>query len=334
MVEPPAGAGPLESFLEMGASFGEVDGAGDIAGMVLNTAAFTFDGLGFLANPIDTLAHTTISYLIEHIAFLRGPLDFTAGDPAAIQHMVRQWNDTALMLDRLADEQRDALAREVPTFLHGGGSSVPAFEKAMTARERQLRGAGMTCAEIAREIAATGAWTAGIRGVIRDVIAELVWDILKQATAKLAVAPLTFGATAAELAANVVLRAAAAMKKIGGKLDELVDYLGLATKRLKTLSDRFNKYLKLTTRVTKTKDVPTVFWGAVPKAALDVAREMTKVDTNEVAVSGHQPTDDIEAKHRMLDDPDYQRREQARDETRGEPESYETDDWWTRRGTL
>jgi hypothetical protein len=330
MVDHLSGAGPAESLYELGQSFGAADGDS----MVLNGVAVGLDLLGALANPIDTLGSSVIGWIIDHIAILRAPLDFTVGNPDVVQNAVQQWNDTAINLDEIADRQKAALGKEIPTYVNGGSSSVPAFTEAMGQRELQIRGAGMTCTEIAELTAQAGTWIAGIRGVIRDMIAGFVWDLLEKAVAKFAFAPLTFGATAAEFLADTMIRVSNLVRRIAGKLDELVGSLKLISGNLKKLADRLDTLLTPKITPGELVDVLDGALPAVPKLGLDVAREKAKVSTTQTATTDEADAQKAKDKHGTLVDDGYQQREKVRERWRGEPGPYETEDWWTKRGDL
>ena len=62
-----------------------------------------------MLHPFDALLQAGLGWLVEHVAFLREPLDALAGDPDAVLAQARHW-------DQVAGELR-AAASELP----GGG---------------------------------------------------------------------------------------------------------------------------------------------------------------------------------------------------------------------
>ncbi len=329
MTSPVAGAGPVDSLYEAGKAAFD----GNVAGIALNTASVGIDTLGLLSNPVDSLATSIIGWLIDHLAFLRYPLDITVGNPDAVQRAIKEWNDTALELDDIANQQATAFDTQMPTYLNGMSPSVPGFSNAMNFREFQIRGAAMTCVEIAQLTAETGAKIAGVRGVIRDIIADFVWELIQKAVAKFAFAPLTLGATATEFLTNAMIRASTVMKKIGEKLSELLSSLKILSRRLKKLAGRFDDLLGTTMR-TSGKHTLWPGFGLILKTPLEVVKEQVKVGSEQTATTDDADGDRSEQKHEQVADPQYQEAEQARDENFGDPGTYETEDWWTRRGTL
>src|SRR5690606_827093 len=53
--------------------------------------ALGLEGLGFIANPPGALAGSAVGFLIEHLSFLKEPLDDLAGDPDAIFGVAAVW---------------------------------------------------------------------------------------------------------------------------------------------------------------------------------------------------------------------------------------------------
>lgn len=313
VVEPLAGAGPADSLYELGQSFRNAD----VDAMVFNAAAAGIDMLGAIANPLDTLGTSAIGWLLEHISFLRPVLNWTAGNPDAVQTAVQRWNDMSLQLIDVADQQGQALRTQMPTYLHGRSTSAPEFEAAMEYRAAQIRGAGMTCAEVASQTAQAGALVGAVRGVIRDMIADFVWRVLRWAVQKLALATMTWGASVVELMRETVTSATKLYKNIVDKLDELTHQLQVVSRNLDTLARRFDALLK--PHVTKGFTFPDVAAGLAPlafKVPLDLAKESTKVSTTETVTT---------------DDADMERSRQLHERL---PAHGETTDWWMKKGQL
>lgn len=308
------GSGAGESAAGTVGAITNFDDATDIGDVVLNAGTLAIDGLGFLANPVDALATSVLGWLVEHLAPLRWPLDVTLGDPDAVQNAIRQWHDSALVLDDVANDYAKAPAAKAPTYLHGNSRSAAALAAFTPFRQEQISGAAMACAQVAQETAQAAALVTATRGLIRDTIVALVWDLLKKAAAKLALAPLTFGTTAATIVWDAMVHMAAGLKKIGTFLADLLGKLKVLVANLRNVTAKLDRYFSVAREVgkhSKLRPNPT----AVPKVALDVSREYTKVDGTAA-----------------LDE--YEQTTEERNADLPPPASHETEDWWTRRGTL
>lgn len=308
------------------------DDASDVGDVLLNAGTFAIDGLGFIANPVDALATSVIGWVVEHLEPLRWPLDVTLGDPEVIQNTIKQWNDAALSLDGVAHDYANAPGNKAPTYLHGNSRSAAALSAFVPFRQEQISGAGMACAQVAHATAQAAALVAATRGLIRDTIVALVWDLLKKAVARLAFAPFTFGATGVAIAWDAVATVVTGMKKFRTILGNLLDKLKVLTASLSKITAKLDRYFSVARPVSafggKYLPNPT----ALPKVALDGVREYAKVDDTATATSDGADADAARAKHERLDE--YERTTEDRNADLPPPASYETDDWWTRRGTL
>ncbi len=325
------GAGGLESVAETAGSIGNADDVTDAGDIALNLAAVAIDGLGFLVNPLDAVGTWAIGWIVEHLEPLRWPLDVTVGQPEAIQNSVKQWNDTAIALGRLAEDYASAPVSTAPTYLGGGSPSAAALAGFTPYRAEQIAGASATCAQVARETARAAATIAATRALIRDTIVAFVWDVLKKAAARLAFAPVTFGATAAHLLYDSLVQAAATLRRIGAFLSNLHDRLVALVKNLRNVTEKLERYFAVVRPVgprSALRPNPT----GLPKLALDLSREHLKVDHTATATAEEENAEAVRAEHRQLDE--HERTTEERNAHLPPPPAHETGDWWTRRGTL
>ncbi|HEX6351680.1 hypothetical protein [Actinophytocola sp.] len=352
-----AGGGIAESIAETIQSAQNADEWIDLGDVVVNSAAVGLDALGFIANPVDSLATTAISFIIEHLAPLRAVLDWTTCDPDSVQGAITTWNDLATALDKIGNDHRPAPGRYAPTWIDGGSDSAASCADVMSFRSDQIYGASMACVGLAQSTATAGQWLAAGRTVIRDLIAEFIWKLLRKAAAKLAFAPFTFGATAAEFVMNAVIEMSRLLQKITRVLGKVVDKLAEISRRLTDLAHVVDKYLGLT-RLTSTTAVfrqgllvPNLT-GAALKYGVEAGKEAVKVDSTarQSSPAGPNATEAeqqeaerdaarVHEMHQQHDAGDNPRltTEEAKDPARIEntPQGrYETDDWWTRKGTL
>jgi hypothetical protein len=337
------GGGLAESVAETLQAAQSADEWIDLGDVAVNAAVVGIDALGFMSNPIDSLGSSAIGFLIEHLAPLRAALDWTTGDPDSIQNAITGWNDLALTLDKIANDHRPAPERYAPTWINGGSKSAANCTEIMAFRSDQISGASMACVGMAQQTANAGMLIAAARNVIRDMIAEYVWQQLKKAAAKLAFAPFTFGATAGEFVMNAMIEMSRLLQKISRVMTKVVDKLAEISQRLTGLAKIFDKYLGLTRRTgsagilfAKGTLLPS-FTGGVLKFGVEMAKEGEKVDSAE-----RQSDQDAGRVDEMHDQYDAGVNPRIRTDEAKNPEEiektppgqYETEDWWTRRGTL
>ena len=209
-----------------------------------NGVVLGLDLLDVLESPIKTLATSVIGWLLEHISFLDSFLDYTTGDPGAIESAVNALNTAATELDKLAAAHIEALT-QVPTYVEGGSESATAFVERVMPRAEDIKAQSIACVGLASGMTVDGVLVSTCRGVIRDELANLVLKAITRATAAAAAAPYTGGGsvvaavydtvvegaqTAAELG-TVLAKVGVKMSAMSGKLGELVDALDKSVAR-------------------------------------------------------------------------------------------------------
>lgn len=315
-----SGAGLVDAISEMVGSIGDenTDGLDGVLGM----GNVLIEGLGVIANPLDALATSTISWIIDHVSILRWPLDITIGDPRVVASTVATLNDTAIALDRLASEQSSAINKEVPTYIAGNTKSSIAYSNHMGFRATQLSGASLACVGAAQAIAMGGTRIAAVRSAIRDLIAEYVWNVLQLAAKRLPLGFLTAGAAVAEFCAKAVSWAAKLIDKVGGLLRKLLDALADIGKQVKQIAQTVTKLVSPV--LSGTRWVPSP--GLALRASVSWATEAAKVDSTEQATSDRSAAgqDRVAQMHAEEDE----RQDNPPLGPTREP------DWWTRKGDL
>jgi hypothetical protein len=241
-----SGAGPVETItgiLESGPFNDPLGFGGQVAGLGLQA-------LGFMDNPLQTLATSAIGWLLEHLGPLNWFLDVTTGDPAAVDDAAKQFVAAATQLDALASEHAGSLSRDLTTYFSSAtgtddaSTSARAFHGAMSARFEELRTASAACSGIASLITASGEVVALTRGLLRDMLAEFAWQRLQKAGAMMAASPLTFGGAAAWFLADTMVAQASTMGQMYRNLLDMLAKLKAIVEKMKAVSAVLTKVLK------------------------------------------------------------------------------------------
>ncbi len=239
------GGGPAESMAQLVNSI-ENDAAFSVAA---NGAVLGLDALGAMADPLETIAGSAIGWLLEHVGFLNDFLDYTAGDPVAVDEAVAELYKAAKELDTLAAEHITSLSKDVPTYGEGGSASFNAFLDRGMPRAEQIRTQSLACRGLGSAMAVDGGIVATVRGVIREILVEFVYWLLKTGAAALAAAPYTFGGSLAALAGDSAIQAARTARTIAGKLEDVASRLTAMSGKLGSLAttvEHANKAVKTT----------------------------------------------------------------------------------------
>jgi uncharacterized protein YukE len=201
-------------------------------------------------DPFGTLLGSGIGWLIEHVSFLKEPLDQLMGDPDEIKANVEATKATAAEMRVLAETHRNTLAQPQGWT----GQSSEAFKANMDTLGQELDALANAVEKKAKIVAISGVLVSVLRDIVRDLIAQLLGTLLAGAIAAAATAFFTFGASivafvgvavgkAVALGVNIASRIAklvAAMTRQMGRiknLDEITENVGKGWKRFENAAD-------------------------------------------------------------------------------------------------
>lgn len=260
-----AGTGVFEAYHGMISSIGD-DSASE-ADHVLGVA---FDSIGALSStvatvldPLAALIGSGVGWLLEHISFLRKPLDYLMGDKAAIQANVDATSNLAAKLRQLSDDHRAELGAT------GGwtGMSAEKFTASMDKMGQELDALADAVRTKAKVVAVTGTLVVILRDIVRDAVAQFIGTLISGAIQAVALLIPTFGASVPIFIGKAVSRAAALGASIAAKVAKLVAALGRNSARIGQLSGVMSKIGKGWERFENVADVTEV--GYESKKAAD-----------------------------------------------------------------
>lgn len=232
------GAGVVSSVYDLSEAAREQDAAGIAAA---GTAA-GLDTLGAVADPLGAFAEAGLGWAMEHVSFLREPLDQLCGDPGEIADRARAWQALSRSLDERAAELDETVRRAAQGW---SGAAADGYLATATAHRAELDRVAGTAAEVARLVLESGVMVGTERAVIRDAIASFVvgavrWLVLALGTGGIgtpaAVAALVVDA--ATTASNMADGVAAVLRELS-RLSRTADELaaGFAPAGLRAAGD-------------------------------------------------------------------------------------------------
>ncbi|QFZ23157.1 hypothetical protein [Saccharothrix syringae] len=196
-------------------------------------AAAWLDTLGAVLDPLAPFAEAEVGWLVEHVGFLRAPLDWLAGDGARIKDEIARWRQASIDLERVGRERRD----EVEVRVRGWSPhAAEAFRRAREAWVEEAFAASRTCAAVADHVSMAGTAAAAVRGVVRDLLVLFAAEVVRNAAVALAAAEASGGATVAEFTGWAIGRAAAVLERITGHVAKLVGALSRILAKLEELA--------------------------------------------------------------------------------------------------
>ncbi|MCU1660885.1 MAG: hypothetical protein JWR58_950, partial [Pseudonocardia sp.] len=211
------GAGVASSWADVAEAVGadEPDGL-EIAFAV---AGAGLDTLGAIADPFDAVMSSGAGWLIEHVWFLREPLDALAGDPEQVVAQAQTWSNVAGALRSVATDQ-------AASGVYGwSGPAGTAYHGAVGDYARAVHDVAGQAHQLANLVLGTGAAVGTVRALIRDLIADFLTWVARMAIAALATAPITMAASTAAAIAAIALEAYRLACHLAERISRLLDML-------------------------------------------------------------------------------------------------------------
>ncbi|MCP2165507.1 hypothetical protein LX83_002365, partial [Goodfellowiella coeruleoviolacea] len=224
-----SGAGIADTVYGLVKSIGEHN----TAGMAAYGVGLAFDVAGMLLNPLGSLLAAGVGWLIDHLFFLREPLDLLMGDPSAVKQNTDMIKEDAEKYNEVATAHTEALkALEKWT-----GKAAEAFKASMTQLTDEILAIGEAVKGAAQMMNTMGGCVAGFRSLIRDIIAALLGNLIAGALIAAGLAPITLGASIVAYVGVAVASAVATMGKIVPMLSKLSSMLSANKTALAQLDD-------------------------------------------------------------------------------------------------
>jgi uncharacterized protein YukE len=259
-----SGTGIFEAYHGMITSIGD-DSASE-ADHVLGVA---FDSIGALSatvaavlDPLAALAASGVGWLLEHVTFLREPLDRLLGDKDAIQANVDATSNLAARLRQLSDDHR----KDMGATDGWTGVSSEKFKASMDKMGQELDALADAVRTKAKVVSVTGTLVIILRDIIRDAIAQFIGTLISGAIQAVAWLLPSFGTSVPIFIGKAVARAAAVGASIASKIAKLVAALGRNSARVGQLSDVMSKIGKGWERFENVADVSEVAYESKKSA--------------------------------------------------------------------
>lgn len=197
------------------------------ASAVLDTVAFALD-------PLAKLISAGLGWLIEHVEFLRWPLDQIAGNPDAIQDLANQLHTIGQQLRNAATNFDNTLAKDVTNWK---GQAADQFTATMNGHRTHIDDAGHSVDTVGYVIETTMALIAAVRSLFRDIITTVLGDIIATMLVALAAAVFTFGASIAVGVTKCVIEGTVQVSSMLAKLAKVGALASRTASRIGELTD-------------------------------------------------------------------------------------------------
>jgi uncharacterized protein YukE len=236
------GAGVVDSvngFVDTLTAESEGEGV-DVVDAALGGAGVVVDLVSTAANPLSSLASAGVGWLLEHISFIREPLDALLGDPDEINANVDQLKTAALEMKVLAREHQE----DVRGAADWEGEAGDAFRAQMEQMAAEYEALGSTMDGTAAIYALSGALVCELRSLVFGWISDLLGELIAGALIAAASAVVTLGSSVAAFAGYAGTRAAMLATKMAGRLTKLGAAMARMGGRMAQLAEKMNGLIK------------------------------------------------------------------------------------------
>ncbi|WP_340685760.1 hypothetical protein LCL61_05065 [Amycolatopsis coloradensis] len=165
------GAGILQDFWDTGAKIASGDWAEGLANFANGVTGLA----DLVADPIGTLAASAFGWIIEHVPFLREPLDWLVGDQVALDNMIGTWENIGKELESVSDDLGKAVERESANWTGEAADAYRAFAKN---RADLYAGIASGASSIGTLVSVCKMILAVVRTIVRDLISECLGKLV------------------------------------------------------------------------------------------------------------------------------------------------------------
>ncbi|WP_037334073.1 WXG100 family type VII secretion target [Amycolatopsis sp. MJM2582] len=222
------GAGILQDFWDTGAKIA----SGDWAEGLANLANGAMGLADLVADPIGTLAASAFGWIIEHVPFLREPLDWLVGDQVALDNMIGTWENIGKELESVSEDLSKAVDRESANWTGDAADAYRAFAKN---RADLYAGIASGANSIGTLVSVCKMILAVVRTIVRDLISECLGKLISIAMR------YPGPAMPAGIAAEGTPKAIGYANKCVGWIKKLTKAFDKAKGLFKRLTDGFDK---------------------------------------------------------------------------------------------
>jgi uncharacterized protein YukE len=228
-----SGAGIVDSYSGLvGAITSDAESEGEqVVDVALSATGAVIDTVGAAIDPFGAIVSAGVGWLLEHVSFLREPLDALLGNPDEINANVDALKSAAAEMKTIAEEHRQDLG----TIAEWTGEAADAYHGSLTQLAEELDSMGLTLDGTAAVVGISGMLVTTLRGIVFDIIAALITELIRYALIAAASAAVTFGGSIAAFCGVAGARAVATATRIAGKISKLISGLGRQAGRLADL---------------------------------------------------------------------------------------------------
>ncbi|TCP57412.1 hypothetical protein EV191_1011367 [Tamaricihabitans halophyticus] len=163
---------------------------GNWAEGLLGGAGAVVGAAGMMADPLGELAKAGVGWLIEHVEFLKEPMDALVGDQEAIAAMSETWTNVSTEVQGAAEDLRTAVSTDTARFV---GQAAEAYRPFAEDQANHIGGVSTAADGAAQMVSMCGVVLGVVRQIVIDLIGQAVAELIEAALRWAAAMGLTLG---------------------------------------------------------------------------------------------------------------------------------------------
>lgn len=206
----------------------------------IDGVSLALDTLGMAMDPFGAIASAGVGWLLQHVSFLREPIDMVTGDPSQIAALQTTWHNIAERLRDAATEYANSI-KSVDTW---NGSAADAYRAAAQDFVDLLNGTADHAEHASEGMLAAGIIVGTERGLIYDALSSFIGRLVIEAIAALASSWCTFGASIGAFLVAADLDATIQAENFALRLGKLMKSMGKFAERFSKMGSRAEQLAK------------------------------------------------------------------------------------------
>lgn len=198
------------------------------------------DILAFALNPFKELMMAGVGFIIEHVDFLREPLEWFTGDPNAISNLTTTWANVAGGLQAAGTSASDLMS-QVESW---HGEAADAYKSVGAALSELLNSSASAAQSVSSCYAVIGIICSTLKAIVLELICEFVSRAIMIGLAALANAAWSFGGSIGVGIAMTITSAIETSAKIGAKVSKGLAKVAQALSKIKNADNAFGKMIR------------------------------------------------------------------------------------------
>ncbi|MCH7229352.1 hypothetical protein L0U85_00520 [Glycomyces sp. L485] len=212
----------------------------DWSNFAIDGAVAGLDVLAFALNPFKELVMAGVGFLIEHVDFLREPLEWFTGDPNAISALTETWSNIAGGLQASSGSVAEMMA-EVEGWK---GDAADAYKSVGAAYSELLDGTASAAQAVSQCYMVIGIIVSTLKAIVLELLCEFVSRAIMIGLAALANAAWSFGGSIGAGIAMTITSAIQTSAKIGTKVSKGLAKVAEALSQIKHADNAFGKMIR------------------------------------------------------------------------------------------